>query len=120
MTFIERRKHERHECELTVQVRLDGESDVLTATVADICLGGCYVSTISPPSAGTVVSLSFDGEDPSATIAGRTVTSMPGTGMGIEFTETMNPDNIAWLKSLIARLDGDNERVVPHADFLPQ
>jgi hypothetical protein len=112
MTFIQRRKYLRHECELTVQVRLEGESDVLTATVADICLGGCYVSTISPPSAGTLVSLSFEGEGPSATIAGRTVTSMPGNGMGIEFIETMTPDNAAWLKSLIERLDGNKEKVV--------
>ena len=112
MTFIERRKHQRHECELTVQVRMDGENDVLTAMVADICLGGCYVCTVSPPSTGTVVSLSFEGEGPSAMITGRTVTSMPGNGMGIEFTETMNADNIAWLKSLLARLDDDKERVV--------
>jgi hypothetical protein len=105
MTVVERRKHLRRVCELTVQVRFSGEPEVLEATVADICLGGCYVSTISPPPAGTTVLLCFNGEGLGAAIAGRTVTCMPGSGMGIEFTGSMDAESADRLKALIDRLE---------------
>lgn len=108
MTLIERRKHVRRRCDLTVEVRYSGQSEVLHASVADICLGGCYVSTISPLPAGTTVLLCFEGEGQAAAIVGRTVTCMPGSGMGIEFTGSMDADSAQHLKSLIERLDGES------------
>jgi hypothetical protein len=106
MTVIERRKYIRKVCELTVQVRFSGEGEVLEAAVADICLGGCYVSTISPPPAGTTVLLCFNGDGLGAAIAGRTVTCMPGSGMGIEFTGAMDAESSARLQRIIEQLDG--------------
>lgn len=105
MSTIERRKHVRCECEIRVEVRFSGQSESLEATVADICLGGCYISTISPPPAGTTVLLYFNGVQDGAAIAGRTVTCMPGSGMGVEFTGSMDAENGDRLKSLIDRLD---------------
>jgi hypothetical protein len=105
MTLTERRRYVRKVCELTVQVRFSGEAEVLEGTVADICLGGCYVSTISPPPAGTTVLLCFNGDGPGAAIAGRTVTSIPGSGMGIEFTGAMDAESSARLERIIQQLD---------------
>jgi hypothetical protein len=110
MTLIERRKHVRRQCDLTVEVRCSGQSEALQASVADICLGGCYVSTIAPLPAGTTVLLCFNTEGQPATIAGRTVTCMPGSGMGIEFTGSMDAGSADRLKSLIERLDGGAAR----------
>jgi PilZ domain-containing protein len=110
MSAIERRKHPRRECELTVEVRFSGQDEAIQATVADICLGGCYISTISPPPAGTVVLLSFSGAGEGATLAGRTVTCMPGSGMGIEFTASVDAASGEHLKALIERLDADGTR----------
>ena len=106
MSTIERRKYVRCECELKVEVRFAGQSEALEATVADICLGGCYISTISPPPAGTAVLLSFDASADGATIAGRTVTCMPGSGMGVEFIGGADADSNERLQSLIERLNG--------------
>lgn len=106
MTLIERRKHVRRQCDVAVEVRCSGQSEALQASVADICLGGCYVSTISPLPAGTTVLLCFNTEGQPATIAGRTVTCMPGSGMGIEFTGSMDAASADSLKSLIERLEG--------------
>jgi PilZ domain len=106
MTLTERRKHARRSCELIVEVRYSGQSEAFEAVVADICLGGCYVSTISPLPAGTTVLLCFLVEGGGAAIAGRTVTCMPGSGMGIEFTGSMDANSANQLKSLIDRIDG--------------
>jgi len=110
MSAIERRKHARRPCELTVEIRFSGQDEILLATVADICLGGCYISTISPPPAGTVVLLCFTGLGEGATFAGRTVTCMPGSGMGIEFTASLDAGSAEQLKQLIARLDGETAK----------
>jgi PilZ domain len=106
MTQSERRRYPRRECELTVQVRFSGQTEPLEATVADICLGGCYISTVSPPPAGTTVLLCFNGAGEGATVAGRTVTCMPGSGMGIEFTGAVDADSDERLQALIERLNG--------------
>jgi hypothetical protein len=110
MSATERRKYPRRQCELTVEVRFSGQDEAIEATVADICLGGCYISTVSPPPAGTVVLLFFVGAGEGATLAGKTVTCMPGSGMGIEFTASMDAGSGERLKALIERLDADGAR----------
>ena len=107
MSATERRRYARRECELTVEVRFSGQAETMHATVADICLGGCFISTVSPPPAGTTVLLCFENGAEGATIAGRTITCMPGNGMGIEFTATVDAASAEQLKALIERLDGD-------------
>lgn len=110
MSATERRKYVRRECELTVEVRFSGQLDAMQATVADICLGGCFISTVSPPPAGTTVLLCFGAAGEGATVAGKTVTCIPGNGMGIEFTASADAASAEQLKSLIERLDGDTTK----------
>lgn len=107
MSATERRKYARRQCELTVEVRFSGQDETLLATVADICIGGCYISTVSPPPAGTMVLLCFTALGEGATFAGKTVTCMPGSGMGIEFTASLDAASAEQLKALIARLDDE-------------
>lgn len=110
MSATERRRYVRRECELTVEVRFSGQPEAMHATVADICLGGCFISTVSPPPAGTTVLLCFGAGDDRPTIAGKTITSMPGNGMGIEFTASVDAASAELLKALIERLDGDTPK----------
>jgi hypothetical protein len=110
MSATERRRHVRRECELTVEVRFSGQLEAMHAIVADICLGGCFISTVSPPPAGTTVLLCFADAGEGATIAGKTVTCIPGNGMGIEFTASVDAASAELLKALIERLDGDTAK----------
>lgn len=115
MSAPERRKYARRQCELIVEVRFSGQSEALLATVADICLGGCYISTDSPPPAGTVVLLCFTGPGEDATFSGITVTCMPGSGMGVEFTASLDAASTERLNALIARLDDETSKAAPVA-----
>lgn len=105
MDFIERRKHARYRCEVSVEVRVASEPDSLHGTLADICLGGCYVSLVSPLPAGTPVQLSFQVQKEATVLWGKTVTSLPGSGMGIEFTGPAGGDDATRLQALIHRLE---------------
>ncbi len=105
MDFIERRKHVRYRYEVSVEVRVANEPEGHRGTLADICLGGCYVSLVSPLPAGTAVQLSFQVQEAATVLAGRTVTSMPGSGMGIEFTGPNDSESAGRLQSLIDLLE---------------
>jgi hypothetical protein len=107
MDFVERRKHARYRCEVSVEVRVANEPDSRHGTLADICLGGCYVSLISPLPAGTSVQLSFQVEEAPTVLSGKTVTSLPGSGMGIEFTSPADGDDASRLQTLIHLLEDE-------------
>src|SRR5271154_289448 len=118
MTLVERRKYLRFPCDLAVEVRPEDQTVAYPGKLADICLGGCFVSTVSPLPAGTAVVLFFHPEnggiggvenlpenDGATLVAGRTVTSLPGSGMGIEFTGASDAIIATQLKALIAQLE---------------
>ncbi len=109
MDFVERRKHVRYRCEVSVEVRVGNEPESHHGTLADICLGGCYVSLVSPLPAGTNVQLSFQVQEAATVLSGRTVTSLPGSGMGIEFTGPPDGDNTSRLQALIHLLEAGIE-----------
>ncbi|HSM88371.1 MAG TPA: PilZ domain-containing protein [Candidatus Limnocylindrales bacterium] len=110
MTVIERRRYARYECHVAVEVRIADGPESYPGTLADICLGGCYVSTVSPLPPGTVVELLVKTPEKSAAIAGRTVTCLPGSGMGIEFTAAANDQQANSVRSLIDLLEGGSEK----------
>ena len=110
MTLVERRKHPRFPCDLSVEIKPEDQTIAFPGTLADICLGGCFVSTVSPLPAGTAVVLVFQPDAaPGAVtrVAGRTVTSVPGNGMGIEFTGSEDGAIIVQIKALIAELESE-------------
>ena len=116
MPLAERRRHPRYSCELTVDVQAPGEADVYRGQLADICLGGCYITMITPLPAGLTVLVHFKAGEQEAVLMGRTVTSLPGSGMGIEFTapadsEGSDSEASELLRALIQFLDNEVAKV---------
>jgi len=98
------RKHPRYNCDLGVEVRVGDAKTGYWGTLADICLGGCYVNTFSPLPAGTPVVLLVRTPSADVSITGKTVTFHPGVGMGIEFSGFVSAADEANLKTLVTEL----------------
>jgi len=105
MIASDRRRHPRYPCDLTVDVQPANESEAYRGQLADICLGGCYISMVSPLPAGVSVLVHFKAGEQQAALTGKTVTSLPGSGMGIEFTAPAGSDGSEVLRTLIEFLD---------------
>jgi len=99
----ERRKHPRYSCDLGVEVRVAGSTAGYWGTLADICLGGCYVSTFSPLPMGTAVVLVLKSQSLEISMSGTIVTAHPGVGMGVQFAG-VSAEGQAHLKSLLEEL----------------
>ena len=99
-----KRRHPRYVCELGIEVRVGDEKTGYWGTVADICMGGCYVNTFSPLPAGTQVVLLIKDKSGTIDIKGKTITFHPGLGMGIEFLGFVDPAAEGALKALIDSL----------------
>lgn len=100
----EQRKHPRYSCNLGVEVRVADSTTGYWGTLADICLGGCYVSTFSPLPLETAVVLVVKSKNLEISIAGRVVTFHPGVGMGIQFAGPISANGEKGLKSLLEEL----------------
>jgi hypothetical protein len=111
MPLAERRRHPRYSCDLTVDVQAPGQADVYRGQLADICLGGCYITMITPLPAGLTVLVHFKAGEQEAALIGRTVTSLPGSGMGIEFTAPADSEGSDLLRALIEFLDSEVAKV---------
>jgi Tfp pilus assembly protein PilZ len=101
MQFQEKRRYPRYSCDLGVEVRVADAKTGYWGTLADICLGGCYVSTFSPLTVGTPVVLVIKNKNLEINIAGKVVTFHPGVGMGVQFAGFVSPNGDAGLKSLL-------------------
>lgn len=101
---LEQRKHPRYSCNVGVEVRVADSKTGYWGTLADICLGGCYVSTFSPLPLETPVVLVVKSKNLEISIAGKVVTFHPGVGMGIQFAGSMTADGENELKSLLEAL----------------
>lgn len=100
----EKRRHPRYSCDLGVEVRVADAKTGYWGTLADICLGGCYVSTFSPLPVGTPVVVALKNKNLEINISGQVVTSHPGVGMGVQFAGFANPAGEASLKNLLEEL----------------
>jgi hypothetical protein len=105
MSLTERRRHSRYACDLTVEVQPTSEPAIYSGQLADICLGGCYITMLTPLPAGVNVLVHFKTGEQQAALLGKTVTSLPGSGMGIEFTAPAGSDGSELLRALIEFLD---------------
>lgn len=113
----DRRKHPRYPCDLTVDVQPAGEVYVYRGQLADICLGGCYISMVTPLPAGVNVLVHFRASEQEAALSGKTVTSLPGSGMGIEFTAADGSEGSEILRALIEFLDDAAAKELKQAAF---
>jgi hypothetical protein len=113
MDFIERRRHPRHRCEVVVEVQTASADEPIQAKLADICLGGCYVAMLAPFPVGTTVVLMFRRSAGEIVIAGRTVTCVPGSGMGVEFTGANEAEIALNVRQLTDALETELPESVP-------
>jgi hypothetical protein len=74
------------------------------ATLSDISAGGCYIHTFSPLPLDQPMVLKIKTNSTEINVAGRTVSSHPGVGMGVAFNRFINPEGEEILKSYIAHL----------------
>ena len=71
--------------------------------VGTLGLGGMFVRTKTPPPSGEMVKLVFDVPGGEVRAKGVVRHSIPGEGMGVEFT-AMQPEDRARLSQLLSRL----------------
>jgi hypothetical protein len=98
------RKFPRFICDTGVRILPEIGNTGYWGTVGDICLGGCYVFTFSPLPAGQIVTLAIKTNDKEINVAGRTVSSHPGVGMGIAFNGFKQQDSETTLKIYVQQL----------------
>lgn len=102
--YTERRRFPRYPCDTGVLIHLEEGNGGFWGTLSDISIGGCYIYTFSPLGVGQVVVLEIKASGKEINIAGKTVSSHPGVGMGVAFTQFRNADGEQILKSYIAHL----------------
>jgi len=84
---MDRREHPRYMVCLEIEIREASSCFSSRGTTTDASLGGCYIATIFPLAAGSVVTYRlWVGDQP---IQGRATvqTCHPGVGMGIHFVD---------------------------------
>jgi hypothetical protein len=89
-------------------VAWQGVGERLVSRVATVGLGGLFIRVSEPPPVGEVIRLYF--EVPFGEVRARAVvrSSIPGEGMGVEFT-SMEPEARGRLSQLLQRLLRDHE-----------
>jgi hypothetical protein len=102
--YKEKRRFPRFVCDTGVRVHPEIGQAGYWGTVGDISLGGCYVFTFSPLPAGQVVTLDIKAGDKEIHVAGKTVSSHPGVGMGIAFNGFTAEDSEERLKGYVQHL----------------
>ena len=102
--YKERRKFPRYTCDTGVRIHPESGKAGYWGTVGDISLGGCYVFSFSPLPVGQVVTLAIKANDKEINVAGMTVSSHPGVGMGIAFNGFTQEDAEERLKSFVQHL----------------
>jgi hypothetical protein len=102
----ERRVAERYPCHGGVNVRVDGMTYPIWASVTDLSSTGCYLEAAAPVPLTTKLEMVFDVEGHVIRANGEVRGSFPGVGMGVVFTAMSDSDRQqldALLKNLAAR-----------------
>jgi len=97
----ERRKHPRISHPL--DCAWTGSGGARHCRVADISLGGCFVSMIAQPEIGEETHIDIMHGDRTVSLSGRVVTVEPGIGFAVSFDRNP-PEVIEQLAALMAEL----------------
>jgi PilZ domain len=98
------RRHPRYPCDTGVRIQLEKTNGGFWGTLSDISYGGCYIYTFSPLPVHQTVVLAIKINDKEISVAGTTVSSHPGVGMGIAFSRFVQPDGEEKLKTFLNHL----------------
>lgn len=96
-THAERRAFNRVHCRIPARIVV-GSGSLITGVVSGISLGGCFIETRDAVSVGSEIQISLEVQERTD---GRALVrrSLPGTGMGVEFT-FMTVPNFRRLQSI--------------------
>jgi hypothetical protein len=83
----DRRSYPRLKATNSVEVYAEGQSTPVRARTADLSLGGCYVEMPNPLTKGTKLRIALWVKETKLWANGKVVTSTPGFGIGVQFTE---------------------------------
>jgi PilZ domain len=110
----EQRQNPRYffSCDAEV-IGIQGDTRI-TGRVTDIAKKGCYVDTISPFPAGTLVTVKINRGIQKFETQGTVVYSSVGLGMGLGFTDTEQP-HMLLLDAWLGELRGDKTPMVESA-----
>ena len=103
----EKRQHQRVQCKLGAELRIQGSEALVRAHVNNISLGGCFVEMSTLPPDKSRLKIVLWANDTKLAIQGVVVSRRPGFGISIKFTE-MTDEVRQQLQSFIqSRLGGD-------------
>jgi hypothetical protein len=86
------RAHPRLKCTCSVEVYTGNQDAPIRARTTDLSLGGCYIEMTLPLAKGTPVKVGLWIKEMKAWLNGKVVTSTPGFGIGVKFTEISDTD----------------------------
>jgi hypothetical protein len=116
----ERRRELRFPFVATVEAVEPKSSAKIQGRTSDISAGGCYVDTISPFSAGTVISIRMTKGAVTFDANAKVVISQVGMGMGVAFTSIV-PQQMRIFQKWLDELRGESprEHAASPAEALP-
>jgi len=88
----DRRKYPRLKCVTSVEIYPSGQNSPIRVRTADLSLGGCFVEMPNPMPKGADINIALWVKDIKLWAKGKVVTSTPGFGIGVQFTELSNQD----------------------------
>lgn len=114
----ERRGSRRIRCAGTAQIRQQGVSFPIWAKLVDISMGGCYMEMVFTIPRGSAVDIQLTINTRNLTARGKVVTSHPGVGVGIRFTEIAT-EGLMVLAEILQELTGGTSRRARTMDSQP-
>jgi len=88
----ERRAHPRMKTSNSVELYLSAQTAPIRAKLSDLSLGGCFVEMPMPIEKGTPLRIALWIQDYKLWAKAKVITSTPGFGIGIQFSEISNQD----------------------------
>jgi PilZ domain len=88
----DRRAYPRVKCSNSAEIHLYNQDVPIRARIADVSLGGCFVEMPSSLAKGTELRLAFWVKDTKLWAKAKVITSTPGYGIGMQFTEMSEQD----------------------------
>jgi len=111
----DRREFARFECNLGVEIRMEGSETPLHGKLVDLSLGGCYVEMMVPLKVGSKAELNIWIDKTKIWTPATITSSHPGFGIGIKFIGMGKGERStieAYLKSQM-RMDPPDRRLGP-------
>jgi PilZ domain len=88
----DRRGSPRLKCMNSVEVYPTGETAPIRSRTSDLSLGGCFLEMPNPLLKGTQIRIALWVKEFKLWANGEVITSTPGFGIGVKFTEMTEPD----------------------------